>query len=210
MKKCLENEFWEQPQIRREAFYWTSPWEKWYEHYSSLSASTIPAIKWKDQEELTISASKDLACLWMEQEDMKFNHLQDQSVLNTCICRKVFLIACSKKQCWITLHGSWLLVRVVRLIYFSLPSPQGRKWWVFAPILALAHLLLLFQAGSAELPAALVIMKSHFTPLFILLPTGVPGSGWQIDLPGHLWNREAMPRNKQPVWKLCTWICVWP
>lgn len=46
--------------------------EKWYEHYSSLSASAIPVIKWWSQEELTVSASKDLACLWKGQ-DTKIN-----------------------------------------------------------------------------------------------------------------------------------------
>lgn len=105
-KYSKENWLWELPQIWREALYWTSHWEKWYEYYSFLSASAIPVIKWEDQEELTISASEDLACLWMGQEDTKINDLQDQSVLNTCTCRKVLLIACSKKQCWITLPVS--------------------------------------------------------------------------------------------------------
>lgn len=191
-------------------FYWTSHWEKWYEHYPFLSASAIPAFKWEDQEEVTISASKDFVCMWMGQEDTRINDLQDQSVWNTCICRKVLLIACSKKQHWITLPGSRLLFRVVNLLCFSPPSPQGKKLSALVPVLALAHLLLLFQADSAELSAALAIMKPHFSPLFILSPTGVPGSVWQAALPGYLWNREAVPRSKQSVWKLSTWITVWP
>lgn len=50
-------------------------------------------IKWEDQEELTIPASKDLAVLKMGQEDSKINDLQDQPVLITCMCRKVLIRA---------------------------------------------------------------------------------------------------------------------
>lgn len=75
-----------------------SQWEKWYEHYSSLSASAIPMIKWEDQEELTIPASKDLAVLKIGQEDSKINDLQDQPVLITYMCRKVLIRACSREQ----------------------------------------------------------------------------------------------------------------
>ena len=114
------DQLWELPLIWRQAFYWTSHWEKWYEHYSFLSASAIPAIKWENQEELTVSARKDLTCLWIGQEDTKINDLQDQSVLNTCIYRKVLLIACSKKQHWITLPGSRLLVSWASFIFLCL------------------------------------------------------------------------------------------
>lgn len=55
-------------------------------------------IKWEDQEELTIPASKDLAVLKMGQEDCKINDLQDQPVLITCMCRKVLIRACSREQ----------------------------------------------------------------------------------------------------------------
>lgn len=55
-------------------------------------------IKWEDQEELTIPASKDLAVLKMGQEDCKTNDLQDQPVLITYMCRKVLIRACSREQ----------------------------------------------------------------------------------------------------------------
>lgn len=126
-------------------------------------------IKWEDQEELKIPASKDLVCLWMGQEDTKIKDLQDQSMLNTCICRKVLLTAHGKKQC----HH--------KLVHFALREKNDQ----LLPYSGSCLFALLFQSGCAELPAELEITKSHFSPLHILLPVeGVPGSGWRAALPG--------------------------
>lgn len=80
-------------------------------------------------------------------------------VLHACTWRKGLLIVHSKKQCWITLAEIRLL-QSLSLFYFSLPSLQGKK--KRSPLVPMLALALLFQAGSAEMPAE--ITQSRFSP----------------------------------------------
>lgn len=143
-----ENLLWEQPQVWRETLLWTSQWEKWYEHYSSLSASAIPVIKWEGQEELTIYASKDLLTCGWDRRTPKLMTLQDQSVLITCMCRKVLIMAHSRKQLWVTLpkadyscdfafpHLHPRIKKSSTFLYSAscsfAPSPASRLCWVIS------------------------------------------------------------------------------
>lgn len=177
------------------SFYWNSHWEKWYEHYSFLSVSATPVIKWEDQEELKIPASKDLACLWMRQEDTKINDLQDQSMLNTCICRKVLLTAHGKKQC----HH--------KLVHFALREKNDQLlplFWLLFICSSLPGWLCWAASGTGD---------HKITFLSPLHPVACRRSArfWLTGCSArYLRSREAMPRNKQPVWKLSKWISVWP
>lgn len=122
-----------------------------------ISISNSSNQIWKLRTQRFLPAETWLACEW-DKRTPKLMTSSTSLMLNACTWRKVLLIVHSKKQCWITLAENRLL-QSLSLFYFSLPSLQRKKRSSLAPMLALA---LLFQAGSAEMPAE--IMQSRFSP----------------------------------------------